>query len=180
MTIRHPGRWHINSGMAEMGWATQGAPAIPVAHPGSSAVVLTGDGAFLMGPQVIATAIEYDLPVVWVILNNNELGIERKGSFNSYQRVHPWVSFTRRDTGQPYNPDFAALARSFGAEGRRVERTEDLRAAITEAIASRRPYVLDVPVDASIPSYFVKGLNRGYPDKWAESYPGYGLLTVKR
>ena len=43
-------------------------------------VVLTGDGAFLMGPQIVATAVEYSLPVVWVILNNLELGIERKGS----------------------------------------------------------------------------------------------------
>ena len=133
-----------------------------------------------MGPQVVATAIEYDLPVVWIILNNYELGIERKGLFNSYQRVHPWVSFTREDTGQPYNPDFAAMARSFGAEGRRVERTEDVRPAVEEALASRRPYVLDVVIDRSIGSYFVRGLNRGYPDTWGESYPGYGLLSVKR
>lgn len=180
MTMRRPGRWHINSGMAEMGWASQGGPAIPVAHPGSRAVVLTGDGAFLMGPQVIATAIEYSLPVVWVILNNYELGIERKGSFNSYQRTHPWVSFTRRDTGEPYNPDFVALARSFGADGCRVERADDLRGALDAAFAANGPYVLDVLIDRSIPSYFVKGLNRGYPDKWRESYPGYGLLSVKR
>ena len=180
MTIRRPGAWHINAGMAEMGWATQGAPGVVVAEPDATAVVLTGDGAFLMGPQVVATAIEYSLPVVWVILNNGELGIERKGAFNTFGRVHPWVTFNRQDTGEPYNADFAALARSFGAEGRRVERAEDVRPALDEAIASRRPYVLDVLIDKSISSYFVKGLNRGYPDKWAESYPGYGLLSVKR
>jgi acetolactate synthase-1/2/3 large subunit len=180
LKLRRPGRWHINSGMAEMGWATQGAPGAVAAQPGSTAVVLTGDGAFLMGPQVIATAIEYSMPVVWIILNNNELGIERKGSFNSYQRVHPWVSFKREDTGEPYNPDFAALARSFGAEGRRVEKAEELRGAVEEAIASKRPYVLDVPIDESIPTYFVKGIDRAYPNKWGESYPGYGRLSVKR
>lgn len=180
MTIRQSGRWHINSGMAEMGWASQGAPGIVAADPDATAVVLTGDGAFLMGPQVIATAIEYSLPVVWVILNNYELGIERKGAFNSYQRTHPWVHFKRQDTGEPYNPDFAALARSFGAEGRRVDRAEDVRDAVAEAIASRRPYVLDVPIDQSIPSYFVKGLDRAYPGVWADSYPGYGLLSVKK
>jgi acetolactate synthase-1/2/3 large subunit len=179
MTMRAANRWHINSGMAEMGWATQGAPGIIAADPSATAVALTGDGAFLMGPQVIATAIEYSLPVVWIILNNNELGIERKGSYNSYKRTHPWVSFTRQDTGEPYNPDFAALARSFGAEGRRVERTEEMAEAITTAIDSRRPYVLDVPIDVSIPTYFVKGLDRAYPGTWAESYPGYGLMKVK-
>lgn len=89
------------------------------------------------------------------------------------------MSFTRHDTGEPYNPDFAELARSFGAEGRRVERAEEVREAVSEAIASRRPYVLDVPIDVSIPTYFVKGLDRAYPSSWAESYPGYGLLSVK-
>lgn len=180
MTIRRAGSWHINSGMAEMGWATQGAPGAAVADPGSTAVVLTGDGAFLMGPQVIATAVEYGLKVIWVILNNCELGIERKGSAASYGRVHPWVSFTREDTGEPYNPDFAALARAFGAEGERVERAEDFTPAFRRALASDRPYVLDVPIDVSIPSYFVRGITRGYPDTWAQSYPGYGLLAVKR
>jgi acetolactate synthase-1/2/3 large subunit len=179
MTIRRPGSWHINSGMAEMGWATQGGPGAVVADPGSIAVVLTGDGAFLMGPQVIATAVEYGLKVIWVILNNYELGIERKGSAASYQRVHPWVSFTREDTGEPYNPDFAALAKSFGADGERVETADGFGPAFKRALASDRPFVLDVLIDLAIPSYFVKGITRGYPDKWAESYPGYGLLSVK-
>ncbi|HEX5451578.1 MAG TPA: thiamine pyrophosphate-dependent enzyme, partial [Candidatus Limnocylindrales bacterium] len=180
MTITRPGSWHINSGMAEMGWATQGGPGAVVADPGSTAVVLTGDGAFLMGPQVMATAVEYGLKVVWVILNNYELGIERKGSAASYQRVHPWVSFTREDTGQPYNPDFAAMARAFDADGEQVKNADDFRPAFERALASDKPYVLDVLIDVSVPSYFVRGITRAYPDKWAESYPGYGLLTVKR
>jgi acetolactate synthase-1/2/3 large subunit len=179
MTISRPGSWHINSGMAEMGWASQGGPGAVLADPGSTAVVLTGDGAFLMGPQVVATAVEYGLKVVWVILNNYELGIERKGSAASYQRTHPWVSFTREDTGEPYNPDFAAMAKSFGADGERVELAEDFAPAFKRALASDRPYVLDVLIDLTIPSYFVKGITRAYPDKWAESYPGYGLLTNK-
>jgi acetolactate synthase-1/2/3 large subunit len=175
-----PGTWHINSGMAEMGWASQAGPGAALADPGSTAVVLTGDGAFLMGPQVVATAVEYGLKVVWVILNNYELTIERKGSEGSYHRTHPWVYFKREDTGEPYNPDFAALARSFGADGEQVSRMDDFRAAFGRALASDRPYVLDVIVDVTVPSYFVKGITRAYPDKWAESYPGYGLLTVKR
>lgn len=180
LRMTQPGGWHINSGMAEMGWASQGGPGAVVADPGSTAVVLTGDGAFLMGPQVLATAVEYGLKVIWIILNNYELTIERKGSEGAYHRTHPWVYFKREDTGEPYNPDFAAMARSFGADGERVERQEDFRAAFQRAIDSDRPYVLDVVVDVSVPSYFVKGITRAYPDKWAESYPGYGLLTVKR
>ncbi|HEY2916255.1 MAG TPA: thiamine pyrophosphate-binding protein [Candidatus Limnocylindrales bacterium] len=180
LEMRQPGAWHINSGMAEMGWASQGGPGAVVADPGSTAVVLTGDGAFLMGPQVIATAVEYGLKTIWIILNNYELTIERKGSEASYKRTHPWVYFKREDTGEPYNPDFAAMAKSFGADGEQVERQADFRAAFQRALDSDKPYVLDVIVDVSVPSYFVQGITRAYPDKWAESYPGYGLLTVKR
>ncbi len=180
MTIRRPGSWHINSGMAEMGWATQGGPGAVIADPGSIAVVLTGDGAFLMGPQIVATAVEYGLPVVWVILNNNELGIERKGATAALGRPHPWYSFTRHDTGEPYNPDFAAAAQAYGAGGERVENADDFRPALERAIDSGRPYVLDVPIDVSVPTFFVKGLDRAYPNKWAQSYPGYGLLRNKQ
>jgi acetolactate synthase-1/2/3 large subunit len=179
MTVRRPGSWHINPGMAEMGWASQGAPGAVVADPGNPAIVMVGDGAFLMGPQVLATAIEYELPVIWVILNNYELGIERKGAEAAFGRIHPWISFRGPD-GEPYNPDFAALAESFGARGARVEKTEDFRPALEEAIASGRPTVLDVLIDTSPPSYFTKGLDRAYPTKWAESYNSYGLLSLKK
>jgi acetolactate synthase-1/2/3 large subunit len=141
-------------------------------------VVLTGDGAFLMGPQVLATAIEYGLPAIWVILNNYELGIERKGAGAAFGRNHPWISFTDPD-GKPYNPDFSALARSFGAEGARIEKTEDFRPALDSAIASGRPTVLDVLIDTSPDSYFTKGLDRAYPTDWGASYPSYGLLSIK-
>jgi acetolactate synthase-1/2/3 large subunit len=180
MTVRRPGSWHINSGMAEMGWASQGGPGVALAEPGSVAVVLTGDGAFLMGPQVVATAVEYSLPVVWVILNNNELGIERKGSAVALGRPHPWYSFTREDTGEPYNPDFAAAARAYGAGGERIENADDFRPALERAIESGQPYVLDVIIDTSVPTFFVKGLDRAYPNNWAQSYPGYGLLKNKQ
>ena len=177
MTIRYPGTWHLNPGMAEMGWATQGAPGAALANPGGTTVVLTGDGAFLMGPQVIATAIEYGLPIVWVILNNRELGIERKGSIAAQLRLHPWISFTDPE-GNPYNPDFVALAESFGAGGTKVNTTEEFRPALDDAIASGRPWVLDVELDPDVPSYFVRGVTRAYPSNWAASYPSYNQLSL--
>lgn len=178
MKVHRPGSWHINPGMAEMGWASQGGLGAVVADPDTPAVVLTGDGAFLMGPQVLATAVEYDLPVVWVILNNYELGIERKGAGAAFGRNHPWITFTGPD-GEPYNPDFSAMARSYGAEGARIEKTEDFRPALESALASGKPTLLDVLIDTSPPSYFTKGLDRAYPTDWASSYPSYGILPVK-
>lgn len=178
MKIHRPGSWHINPGMAEMGWAAQGGPGAVVADPHTPAIVLTGDGAFLMGPQVLATAVEYDLAVIWVILNNYELGIERKGAGAAFGRNHPWITFTGPD-GEPYNPDFSAMARSYGADGARIEKTEDFRPALESALASGRPTVLDVLIDTSPPSYFTKGLDRAYPIDWASSYPSYGVMPVK-
>jgi acetolactate synthase-1/2/3 large subunit len=180
MTIRGPGRWHINPGMAEMSWASSGVVAAVAADRSRPAIALTGDGAVNMVSNVLATAVEYNLPAIWVILNNYELGIERKGSSASYKRIHPWVQFVRRDTGEPYNPDFVKLAEANGAQGERVERAADLAPALQRALASGRPYVVDVKVDTSVPTYFTRGLDRAYPDRWGESYPGYGLLRVAR
>lgn len=175
MKIRSPGAWQIAPGMAEMGWAASGVPGA-VAADGRPAVTLVGDGAFNMVNQVVATAVEYDLPAVWVILNNYELGIERKGMERGYSRSHPWCRFIRKDTGKPYNPDYVGLAKAYGAEGVRIEDPESLGPALERAFASRRPWLIDVPIDLSVGSYFTKGIDRAYPDKWAKSYPNYNLL----
>lgn len=178
MTIRRPGQWHINPGLAEMGWASSGVLGAVAADPSRPAIALTGDGAFNMVSNALGTAVEYGLPAVWVILNNNELGIERKGATAAYKRTHPWYTFRRRETGQPYNPDYVKLAEAYGAAGVRVERPEQLPSALAHAISSRRPFVVDVKVDTSVPTYFTRGLDRAYPDRWAETYPAYGRLRV--
>jgi thiamine pyrophosphate-dependent acetolactate synthase large subunit-like protein len=180
MTVRGHGVWNINPGMAEMSWASSGVLGAVAADRSRPAIALTGDGAFNMVSNSLATAVEYDLPAIWVILNNHELGIERKGANAAYQRVHPWVQFVRRDTGEPYNPDYVKLADANGAMGEVVERAADFTPALERALASRRPYVIDVRTDLSVPSYFTKGIDRAYPGKWGESYPGYGSLRIAR
>ena len=138
--------------MAEMGWASSGVVGAVVADRTRPAIALTGDGAFNMVSNVIATAVEYDLPAIWVILNNYELGIERKGANNSYKRSHPWYSFVRRDTGEKYNPDYVKLADANGALGEVVERSRDVRPALDPAVASGRPYIIDVRIDLTVPN----------------------------
>jgi acetolactate synthase-1/2/3 large subunit len=180
MTIRGPGIWHINPGMAEMGWASTGVLGAAAADRGRPALALVGDGAFNMTSQVLATAVEYALPAVWVILDNCEFGIERKGASRIFDRVHPWSRFVRKDTGEPYNPDFTMLAHANGAEGVRVEDPADLRPALDRALSSGRPFVIDVVQDLTVPTYFTPGIDRAYPDKWGESYPHFGSLTIAR
>lgn len=175
MLITRPRTWHISAGMAEMGWASQGAPGGPAAKPGLVPIVIVGDGAFLMGPQVLATSVEYGLPCVWVIINNKEFGIEKKGAGRAFGRNHPWIFFTTPD-GEPYNPDFVAMARSFGGDGERVESPEQLAAALERGIASGKPYVIDADTDPDVPSYFTTGLDRAYPDNWYKGYGAQGQL----
>lgn len=176
MFVRRPGAWQISPGMAEMGWAASGMVGGIAADPSKPAVCITGDGAFNLVSQAVCTAVEYNLPGVWVILNNYEFGIERKGMERSYQRAHPWCTFTRRDTGERYNPDYVQLAHAYGAEGVRIEDPDELGPALRKAIASRRPWIIDVPIDLTVGSYFTKGIDRAYPNDWGSTYPAYGGL----
>jgi acetolactate synthase-1/2/3 large subunit len=146
--------------------------------PTRPALALVGDGAFNMTSQVIATAVEYQLPAVWVILNNSEFGIERKGSSMVFDRVHPWSRFVRKDTGEPYNPDYTLLAQANGADGARVENPSELRDVLDHALQGGRPFVIDVVQDTSVPTYFTPGIDRAYPAVWGASYPHHGSLTI--
>ena len=141
MRIRRPGAWQISPGMAEMGWAASGVAGGVAADPSRPAIVLTGDGAFNLVNQAVCTSVEYNLPAVWVILNNYEFGIERKGMERSYQRSHPWCTFTRKDTGERYNPDYVKLAHAYGAEGARIEDPELLGPDLAQG--GRQPPALD-------------------------------------
>jgi acetolactate synthase I/II/III large subunit len=178
MKIRRPGSWYIMPAFAEMGSASTGVLGAVVADPTQPAIAVTGDGAFNMTSHILGAAVEYDLPAIWVVINNGELGIERKASETLFNRTHPWMHFVRKDTQEPYNPDYLKLAEAYGAEGERVERADELRPALERAIASRRPYVLDVLTDATAASYFTPGVERSYPNSWAETYPQYIDLQI--
>ncbi|HWB37790.1 MAG TPA: thiamine pyrophosphate-dependent enzyme, partial [Rugosimonospora sp.] len=176
--VDSPDAWHISPGMAEMSWAVSGVLGAVVADPARPAVCITGDGAFNMASQILATAVEYQLPAVWVILNNAELGIERKGSDKAFGRQHPWTRFVRADTGEAYNPDYAALAEANGAAGIRITTAADFGPALRKAVQARAPYVIDVKIDTSVPTFFTEGIDRAYPADWKGSYPLYSSLSL--
>ena len=179
MDVDRPDVWHISPGMAEMGWASSGVLGAVAADPSRPAIALTGDGAFNMTSQILASAVEYQLPAVWVILNNKEFGIERKGSVTAYGRQHPWTRFVRKDTGEPYNPDYPKLAEANGAFGVSVSNPEELATALDRALASGQPWVIDVTIDLTIPTYFTEGVDRAYPNKWDGTYPLYSTFSLQ-
>ncbi len=136
-------------GFASMGFATCGILGAKLAQPESPAIAVVGDGAFLMTPHILATAIEYDIPAVWVVWNNYGYCSIRDMQLGMFGQELA-TSFMKDKTGELYSPDFVMLARSFGVEAARVNRAGDLEGVLEIAIKSNRPYLVEVMVDREI------------------------------
>ena len=96
--------------------------------PERTVICFAGDGDFLMSGQELATAVQYDLPVVVLVVDNGMYGTIR---------MHQERHFPGRVVGTDLvNPDFAAFARSFGAHGENVERTDEFAPALERALAA--------------------------------------------
>jgi len=135
-------------GFGPMGFGVAGVLGAKFAAPERPCVSVCGDGAFFMHANVLGTAVEYDLPVVWVVWNNYAYasirGLQR-GYLSGRELA---TDFHHPKTGERYNPDFAAMARSAGVEGVRVDRAGDLGDAVRKGIAANKPYLIDVDIGA--------------------------------
>jgi acetolactate synthase-1/2/3 large subunit len=141
----------LNSwGFSGMGFGTAGALGAKLAAPDKPVVAIAGDGCFTMVPHVLCTAVEYDIPVVWVIWNNFGWVSIRDIQLGMFGGRELGTMFHQGDNKKPYNPDFAMLAKSCGVEAMTVTRSQDFKAALEHAVKSGKPYVLDVHVDAEI------------------------------
>lgn len=137
-------------GFAAMGYATSGILGAKLAKPDVPAVAVVGDGSFLMTPHVLATAAEYEIPAVWVVWNNYGYCSIRDLQLGLFKTGELATSFAKDRTGQLQTPDFAALARSMGVEGTRVDKPGELEGALETAIKANRPYLVEVVVDREI------------------------------
>src|SRR5437899_2712196 len=137
-------------GFGPMGFGVAGVLGAKLAAPARPCVAVVGDGAFFMHASVLGTAVEYELPVVWVIWNNYAYasirGLQR-GYLGGRELA---TDFHDPNSGERYNPDFAAMARACGVEGVRVDRAGDLGEAIRKGIAANKPYLIDVDIAADI------------------------------
>lgn len=145
------GRMLQSGGFASMGFGVAGALGAKLARPEKPVVAVVGDGGFLMHSNVVATAVEYDLPVVWLVWNNCGYVSIRDIQTGFFGKDREFATrFRRQRTGELVSTDFAMLARSMGAEGHRVERPGDLGAMVRAALESGRPTVLDVRGEADV------------------------------
>ena len=122
-----------------MGYGVPAAIAAKLLHPERIVVSWSGDGDFLMNGQELATAMQYGLAVVFVVVDNGMYGTIRMHQEREYPaRVHG------TDLA---NPDFAALARAFGLHAETIERTEQFAPAFERALAQKRGGLLHVKID---------------------------------
>jgi acetolactate synthase-1/2/3 large subunit len=146
---RHYSYRHFRSQVAPtsgaMGYGVPAAIAAKSLYPGRTVVAFAGDGCFMMSSHELATAMQYGLAVIFIVVNNAQYGTIRMHQERHYpDRVH--------GTGLT-NPDFVAYARSFGAHGELVESTAQFMPAFERAAASGLPAVIEIriPQDQSTP-----------------------------
>lgn len=137
-------------GFSAMGFGVSGILGAKLAAPDRPCVAVVGDGGFTMTPHVLCTAVEYEIPAVWVIWNNFSWAAIRDIQYGMFGGREIGTGFYRGDNQQPYNPDFAALARACGVDALTVKDTKDYKGALEHAVASGKPFLLDVHVDAEV------------------------------
>ncbi|MDB5840897.1 MAG: thiamine pyrophosphate-binding protein [Herminiimonas sp.] len=127
-----------------MGYGTPAAIAAKLVHPERTVICFAGDGCFLMNGQEMATAVQYGLNVIFIIVNNGMYGSIRMHQERHYPgRVHGT---------DLVNPDFVVLAQAYGIAGERVERTKDFAAAFARARAAGRPALIELRTDPEVMS----------------------------
>jgi len=142
--ITVPGTFITPSGLATMGFGPAAAIGVKLAQPHRLTIALVGDGGFSTNPSVIATAMEAEVPVIWVVMDNSAFG-----TIAGLEEMHYGWNFgcTFRCNGKPYTVDYAAMARSFGAQGTLIESADQLGPALRQAIESKQPALIQVPME---------------------------------
>ncbi|ASN06180.1 acetolactate synthase large subunit [Virgibacillus necropolis] len=130
----------ISNGLASMGVAVPGAIAAKMVHPDRNVVAVCGDGSFQMTSAELETAMRLNLPIVILLWRDEGYGLIE---------WHQLKAFKRSSHIKFGNPDFIQLAKSYGFEAMKVERTEELKSTIERAVKLNKPVLIDCPVDYS-------------------------------
>jgi acetolactate synthase-1/2/3 large subunit len=136
-----PRQMITSGGLGTMGFGLPAAIGAKMARPDQTVIDIDGDGSFLMTLCELSTAVEYQVPVKVVVLNNSFQGMVRQWQEMFYKKRY-FGTVMR-------NPDFAKVAEAFGAKGISVRDKDQVRDAIEQMLAEPGPVVMDVHVDAA-------------------------------
>ncbi|WFP79135.1 thiamine pyrophosphate-binding protein [Mesorhizobium sp. WSM4906] len=132
-------------GFGPMAGNVNGALGVKLAHPERTVIVGCGDGCYLLSGFELLTAVQYDIPVIWIVFNNAEFQLIKLYQLQSYQE-YGLVDFG--------NPDYVAYAQACGAKGYRVETLEEFEAALEDALALGKPAIIDAHITRlALPHY---------------------------
>ena len=120
---------------------SHGCLGVKCANPDKVVIAGVGDGCYQMAGFELMTAVQYNIPVIWIIFNNSEFNIIKKFLLNMYND-EAYMQFD--------NPDFVKYAEACGAKGYRVEKLDDFLPALQDAIASNKPCLIDVLMDSEV------------------------------
>ncbi len=138
--FKMPRAFLTSGGLGTMGYGFPAAIGAQVAFPGRTVVDIAGDGSIQMNIQELATAVQYNLPVKVMILNNGYLGMVRQWQGLFYKKRYSHTSLA-------VSPDFVKLAESYGASGIKVEEPSDVADAIRSALDTDGPVLVDFRIE---------------------------------
>lgn len=153
-TLRSPWLATNNQQFGQMGFAPPGVVGAGMERSGHPVVVLVGDQSFIHTGLSLATATEYGVPGVVIVLNNKTIQAEVEGAKNRFGRS-VGDHYRIEETGEPWNPDLSAIARAMRAEVFRVEQAGDFKPAVERALRSGRLCVIDVEASSTLARYAV-------------------------
>jgi acetolactate synthase-1/2/3 large subunit len=136
--IYQPRRLVTSGYQGNLGHGFQTSLGVKLANPDSAVVSICGDGGFMFGVQELATAVQYSIPVIVVLFNNNAFGNVRRDQLRLFD--NPWGS-------ELQNPDFVKLAESFGARSWRADSPDALRPILEKALAEPGPTLIEIPIE---------------------------------
>jgi acetolactate synthase-1/2/3 large subunit len=132
-------RTQLAPSAGSMGFGVPAAVAAKTARRNQTVVAFSGDGDYMMNGQELATAVQYGLNIVFIIVNNGMYGTIR---------MHQERDYPGRVSGTALkNPDFAALAKAYGAHGETVTETAQFAGALQRSLQSKKPAVIEVVID---------------------------------
>lgn len=175
LDLERPNSWLNSGGAGTMGYSVPAAMGAKVAQPDRIVWAIDGDGCFQMTNQEIATCVINKIPIKIAVINNSSLGMVRQWQTLFYDGRY---SNTDLNTGHDSVrvPDFVKLADAYGAVGIRVEREDQVDAAIEEALATNdRPVVIDfvVSADAMVWPMVPQGVSNSFINYARDASPAY-------
>ncbi len=157
-TILHPG------GLATMGFGPAAILGAKLAAPDKKVITLVGDGGFGTNPSVIATAVEQNIPVIWVVMNNGAFGTIAGLEAAHYD--HAFGTLFKKPDGSSYNPEWSIIAQGYGIKSKKVTSAEEFAEVFKEALESNEPYLIDVPMEnIPVPTDGIWNINDIYTPK---------------